>query len=143
MKKKTVTYLNVGHKIKAPTLVCKEWGTTCPGNDENLGNPVPFVGWTQPRVCGELLVGLSPQWITSLLKALGQYLCCDFRQLGEGRWTRDADTAKADLQIRRQASPGTRKVNATLKALPWTSPTAPEAGMAHTRPKPWWKLAQT
>lgn len=46
-------------KSRPPTPVCKEWGTTCPGNDENLGNPVPFVGWTQPRVCGELLVGLS------------------------------------------------------------------------------------
>lgn len=114
-----------------------------PWERRELGKPCPFCGLdTAPRV--RRAPGRPvPQWITSLLKALGQYLCCDFRQLGEGRWMRDADTAKANLQRRRQASPGTRNVNATLKALPWTSPTAPEAGMAHTRPKPWWKLAQT
>ena len=38
-----------------------------------------------------------------------------------------AETTKANLQRGRQASPGTQNVNATPEALPWMSPTAPEA----------------
>lgn len=95
-----------------------EQNATCGIFTWTMRKPFPFCRLNTAPLCWEFLVGLSPRWITSPLKALGSVCAVTLGSWESGGGWKALKPQRPMLQRGWQASPGTQKVNTDSQGFP-------------------------